>query len=85
MTGSLIEKTSRNLGKTSMIDSWTIFIIGIFVFAISLWVVLIWWALKNIKIFMRTKKITPQLFVSVILLLWFIFVNLNSLLDWLLN
>ena len=81
MTGSLIEKTSRNLGETSMIDDWTIFLIGIFVFAISLWVVLIWWALKNIKIFIRTKKITPQLFVSVILLLWFIFANLNSLLE----
>ena len=71
--------------ETSMIDDWTTFVIGFFVFAISLWIVLIWWALRNIKIFMRTKKITPQLFVSVILLLWFIFVNLNSLLDWLLN
>lgn len=68
-----------------MIDDWTIFVIGIFVFVISLWVVVIWWALKNIKIFIRTKKITPKLFVSVILLLWFIFVNLNSALDWLIN
>ena len=85
MTGSLIEMTQLNLVETLMIDDWTIFVIGIFVFAISLWVVLIWWALKNIKIFIQTKKITPKLFVSVILLLWFIFVNLNSALDWLLN
>jgi len=61
-----------------MIDNWTVLIIGILVFGVSLWVMLIWWAVKNIKMFMRTKKITPQLFLSVILLLWFIFINLNS-------
>lgn len=61
-----------------MIDNWTVLIIGTLVFGVSLWVVLIWWAVKNIKMFIRTKKITPQLFLSVILLLWFMFINLNS-------
>jgi len=65
-----------------MLDGMTVFVIFIFVFGITLWTSLIWWAIRNIKNYRKTKKFTPQLFISVVLLAWFSFVNINSVLGW---
>lgn len=66
-----------------MINDFVIYLIFIVLIAFSIHIFMVWWAIKNIRLFWKTKKITAPLFFSSLFALFVIFTWSNSLLGWL--